>query len=158
MASETVRSLILPALGTLGTGFVAIVSIVDVGTARARYKVKAPATEPSPDTSEEDKQAWARAYRQYMNLIEWTAISQPIFWVSALVTREAFGPNSKPFKAVTYASAIWPIARLGYGKAYQKSAEARGSYFGIQSLCVLTALLVGAVSAGKIARQEFSKK
>ena len=115
MSSETIRDLILPALGTLGTGIVTILSIVDVGSARKKYGVKAPDTEPKEDSPEEDKQAFRRAYRQYMNLIEWTTISQPIFWVSALVTREAYGAKSKPFKAVTYASAIFPIARYGYG-------------------------------------------
>ena len=158
MSSDNVGSLILPAIGTLGTGFVTFVSISDLGAARHKYRIKAPATEIASEASEEDKQAWARTYRQYMNLIEWTAISQPIFWVSALVTREAYGINSKPFKAVTYSSMIWPIARLGYCKAYQKSADARGPYFGISTLCVITALFVGTVSAVKIARQEFSKK
>ena len=155
---SNIRSLILPAIGTLGVGFVAFISIGDVGAARKKYGVKAPATEISSDASEKDKQAWARAYRQYMNLIEWTTISQPIFWVSALMTREAYGINSKPFKAVTYSAALFPIARYGYGKAYQQSAEARGSWFGISALTVFTALIIGTVSSVKIARQEFSKK
>merc|ERR1712228_539100 len=101
---------------------------------------------------------WQRTYRQYMNLIEWTIISQPIFWVSALITKEAYGVNSKAFKAVTYASVLFPIARIGYGKAYQKSAEARGKWFGISALCVMTSLIFGTVAAVVVARKEFSKK
>eukprot|EP00483_Globobulimina_turgida_P011170 UN11191 len=94
-----------------------------------------------------------------MNLIEWTAISQPIFWVSALLTKDAYGADSKAFKAVTYSSVMFPIVRLGYGKAYQKSAKARAPYFvGVSLLCVLTSFVIGTVSAVKIARKEFSKK
>eukprot|EP00486_Rosalina_sp_Unknown_P016317 CAMPEP_0201583152 /NCGR_PEP_ID=MMETSP0190_2-20130828/95025_1 /ASSEMBLY_ACC=CAM_ASM_000263 /TAXON_ID=37353 /ORGANISM="Rosalina sp." /LENGTH=59 /DNA_ID=CAMNT_0048024503 /DNA_START=20 /DNA_END=196 /DNA_ORIENTATION=+ len=57
-SSENIRSLILPALGTLGVGFVTFVSIGDLGAARQKYGVKAPATEIAADASEEDKQAW----------------------------------------------------------------------------------------------------
>ena len=110
--------MVLPALGTLGTGFACFVAIGDVAKARGRYGVKAPAHEMPPEADEEDRQSFARSYRQYMNLIEWIAIAQPVFWTSALMAKEAYGTNSKAFKWVTYAAALWPIWRIGYGLSF----------------------------------------
>merc|ERR1740116_354782 len=105
------KELILPLVGSIGLGFVTFSSIADLAAARGKYGVKAPSTEIDSSASQEDKEAWARAYRQYMNLIEWTTISQPIFYASALVAREAYGVDSKAFKAVAYSAVLFPVAR-----------------------------------------------
>ena len=131
MAEKSVpRALALPAVGTLLTGYIRFISAQDLQDCRQRlgllgdhYKHGQPwpsQTVPA-DASEEQKGEFMRAYRQYMNLVEWTGIAQCIFWTSAIMTREAYGVKSKAFKWVAYASVFWPVARLGYGMIYARN-------------------------------------
>ncbi len=112
--------MLLPAIGTLLTGYVRFISCRDLE--RCRYRLGQmndhfhrgqtwPSQAMPEDASEEQKGEFMRAYRQYMNLVEWTGIAQCIFWTSAVLTKEAFGLKSRAFKLVGYASVFWPIAR-----------------------------------------------
>lgn len=53
---------------------------------------------------------------------------------------------------------LWWYQTCNIGKAYQRSASGRQAYFGLQTLTIITSLMVGAVGAVKILRAEYSKK
>eukprot|EP01083_Nonionella_stella_P206066 749869_1 len=154
--SSKMRSLLWPTIGSLATGFLVFSSVAHLHQSRRKYNVHAPDIDIAADAkvSEQTRAEWKRIYRSWMNTIEWIAIAQPIFWVSSLITLEAYGANSKPLKVVSACSVIWPLARFGYSKSYQKAASKRGPYFGISALCVLVSLCIGVVSTAKVAKKK----
>ena len=152
------RCLVWPAIGSLCTGFTAFAGLKVLGAARTKYGLKAPETELSDKHSEEERQDFKRAYRQWMNLIEWNCICQPIFWGSAVLTYEAFGGDSKLYRTVSLMSIIFPFLRIGYGFAYAKAAKARSPWFASSMLTFFVAFSIGLGSTVKIVQQEISGK
>ena len=98
-----------------------------VGKARAKFSVKAPATMGNPD--------FERVYRVQMNTLEWMPIFLPSLWLFALYI-------SDPVAAAI--GVVWIAGRILYMTGYSKAASSRGPGFGIQALAT-GVLLFGAL-------------
>jgi len=100
---------------------------INVGRARHRYDVPAPAITGAPE--------FERAYRVQMNTLEWL----PLFLVSMWLF--AYEWNAMVAAAV---GLIWILARIWYAVSYARDPKKRGPGFGIQALATLF-LLLGAL-------------
>jgi glutathione S-transferase len=98
----------------------------NVGRARGRYQVKAPAI-----TGHE---LFERAYRIQMNTIENVLMFLPALWLYALFIGDKGAGDS---------GVIWLIARVWYAIAYQLNPAKRGLGF-LVSILVIAALWIGA--------------
>ena len=101
-------------------------SSVRVGSARARYAVKAPATSGHPD--------FDRIFRVQMNTLEWMPIFLPSLWLFACYV-------SDPGAAAI--GVVWIGGRILYMVSYSEAAAKRGAGFGVQAAAA-GVLLVGA--------------
>lgn len=107
----------LPALTTLVALLLYVVVSINVGRARMKFKVPAPAVTGSPD--------FERVYRVQMNTLEQLAAFLPALWLFAF------------FLSPVWASAIgavWIIGRVVYALGYYSAAEKRGAGFAISFL------------------------
>lgn len=98
----------------------------NVGRARAKYQVKAPAV-----TGHE---LFERAYRIQLNTIENVLMFLPALWLYAVFLSDKGAGDS---------GAIWLIARVWYAIAYQVNPAKRGLGF-IISILVIAGLWAGA--------------
>lgn len=115
-----------PALITLGVVLLLFAVAGNVGRARGKYKVAAPATTGDP--------AFERAFRVQMNTLESAVAFLPVLWLFAAFV-------SGLWSAVL--GAVWLAARVWYAIAYQQDAARRGPAFGLAFL-VFTVLSFGA--------------
>ncbi len=103
---------------------------IQVGRARAKYGIKAPATSGHP--------VFDRTFRVHQNTLEQLVIFIPSLWL--------FG---------TYVSAVWGaligvvfiVGRAIYFQGYVADAEKRGAGFGIGFLANIVLLLGGLIGA-----------
>ncbi len=102
---------------------------LQVGKARAKFGIKAPATTGNPD--------FERVFRVQMNTLEWMPIFLPSLWLFALYI-------SDPIAAVL--GAVWIAGRILYMTGYAQAANKRGRGFGIQALAA-GILWLGALGA-----------
>lgn len=126
--------------------FVALVSLaaialyfymgLQVGMARSRYDVKAPATSGHPE--------FERYFRVHMNTLEWLVIFLPCLWIAAVFTTD-WGPIAA--SAVTVLGVIWIIGRYIYMKAYVKDPATRSRGFAIQALATLLLFVIDLAAA-----------
>jgi glutathione S-transferase len=108
---------------------------LNVGLARQKFGVKAPATTGNPD--------FERAFRVQMNMLEWMPIFLPLLWLFALYISDIWAAAL---------GALWIVGRAIYIRAYASAAEKRGPGFGVQTTaCAI--LFIGDVIAivGRIA-------
>lgn len=103
-----------PALMTLMTILWYVVTGYQVGRARVRYKVKAPATTGDP--------AFERAYRVQMNELEQLAGFLPAMWIFAW-----FGDP----RLAALGCCAWLAGRIIYAIGYWTDARKRGTGFTI---------------------------
>ena len=116
----------LPALTTLVALLLYVVVSINVGRARMKFKVAAPAVTGSPD--------FERVYRVQMNTLEQLVAFLPALWLFAF------------FLSPLWASAIgaaWIVGRVLYALGYYSAAEKRGAGFAI-SFFAFAALWGGA--------------
>ena len=116
-----------PALITLGAVVLMFVMAANVGRARGKYGIPAPATGGNPD--------FERVFRVQMNTLENAMMFLPALWVYAAFVSEV------------WAAAIgvtWLVARVWYAISYQKAAGLRGPAFVLSMLCVTVLTLGGA--------------
>jgi glutathione S-transferase len=99
---------------------------LNVGRARVKYQVKAPAV-----TGHE---LFERAYRIQLNTIENVLMFLPALWLYAIFLSDKGAGDS---------GAIWLIARVWYAIAYQVNPAKRGLGF-IISILVIAGLWAGA--------------
>jgi glutathione S-transferase len=116
----------LPALTTLAALLFYVVTIVNVGRARGRYKIDGPAVTGHPD--------FERVVRVQMNTLEQLVAFLPALWLFALY----LSPNW----AATIGSA-WIAGRVIYAIGYYRAADKRAAGFGITVLA-FAALWLGA--------------
>ena len=116
----------LPALTTLAALLFYVVASINVGRARGRFKVDAPAVTGHPD--------FERAYRVQMNTLEQLIAFLPALWLFAFYV--------SPTWASTLGTA-WIAGRVIYAMGYYRAAEKRGPGFGI-TIFAFAALWVGA--------------
>ena len=100
---------------------------LNVGKARGRYGVKAPAV-----TGHE---MFERAYRVQMNTLENVVMFLPAMWLYAGFTGD---------KGAAVGGAVWFVARVWYAIAYQSDPAKRGGGFGL-SMLAFTGLWLGAL-------------
>jgi glutathione S-transferase len=100
-----------------------------VGKARAKFGIKAPAVTGNPD--------FERVYRVQMNTLEWMPIFLPSLWLFAIYI-------SDPIAAAI--GIVWIAGRILYMTGYSQAADKRGRGFGIQALAA-GVLWLGALGA-----------
>ena len=115
-----------PALITLGAVVLLFMMAVNVGRARGKFKVDAPATTGNAE--------FERVFRVQMNTQESALMFLPALWLYAA------------FMSAVWAAAfgvVWLAARVWYAIAYQQAAAKRGPAFGL-SILAITVLTGGA--------------
>jgi hypothetical protein len=115
-----------PALVTLGAVLLMFVMAWNVGKARAKFGVNAPATTGNPE--------FERVFRVQMNTLENVLMFLPSLWLFAAFVSEIWAAAL---------GLVWLAARLWYSIAYQQAAARRGPAFGL-SMLVVTVLALGA--------------
>ena len=116
----------LTALVTLATVVLHFMLAWNVGRARVKFGVKAPAVSGNAD--------FERVYRVQMNTIETTFMFMPALWLFAIYMSGLWAAAL---------GAVWIFARIWYAIAYARDAARRGPAFGLSMLAVV-ALGVGA--------------
>jgi glutathione S-transferase len=116
----------LPALTTLIALLLYFVVTINVGRARVKCKIEAPAVTGHPD--------FERAYRVQMNTLEQMIGFLPALWLFAAYV-------SGPWASAL--GALWIAGRALYAVGYYRAAEKRGAGFGIAALAFV-ALWLGA--------------
>jgi glutathione S-transferase len=106
---------------------------IQVGAARQKHGVKAPAITGNPD--------FERVFRVQMNTLEWLPIFLAALWMSAAYWDA---------RIVAAVGLVWIIGRVMYMQGYTKAADQRSTGFMVQGLAALLLILgalVGAVMA-----------
>ena len=103
---------------------------LQVGRARGRLGVKAPAMTGHPD--------FERLCRIQGNTLEWLVIFLPSMWMFAALINA---------KVAAGLGAVWIVGRILYAMGYSKDAAKRGPGFAIQALPTLI-LLLGSLVGG----------
>ena len=106
---------------------------INVGKARAKYEVKAPATS--------GHEMFDRAYRIQMNTLESAMLLLPSMWIYAGLVGDLGAGVS---------GAIWITGRIWYALAYQQDPAKRGPGFGISFLAIAGMWVGGLWAAIKI--------
>jgi glutathione S-transferase len=106
---------------------------LQVGGARGKYGVKAPATSGNPD--------FERIFRVHMNTLEWLLIFLPALWIAS----GYWDP-----RIIAGIGVVWIIGRAMYMQGYIKAADQRSMGFMVQALATLV-LIVGAAAGAVMA-------
>jgi glutathione S-transferase len=101
-----------------------LVVTIKVGSARAKYGVKAPEMTGNPD--------FERVVRVQQNTLEQLSLFLPALWI--------FAQFVNPIAAASL-GIIWVIGRIIYAWGYYQAAEKRGPGFGISTLATVVLLL-----------------
>jgi glutathione S-transferase len=101
-----------------------LVVTIKVGSARAKYGVKAPEMTGNPD--------FERVVRVQQNTLEQLSLFLPALWI--------FAHFVNPIAAASL-GVIWVIGRIIYAWGYYQAAEKRGPGFGISTLATIVLLL-----------------
>ena len=117
----------LPALTTLAALLLYVVMTINVGRARARFKIDAPAMTGDP--------GFERVYRVQMNTVEQLVAFLPALWLFAVFV--------SPSWAATVGT-VWIIGRIVYAIGYYRAAEKRSAGFGL-TIGAFSVLWVGAL-------------
>ena len=117
----------LTALTTLIAILLYFVVTLNVGRARMKYKIPAPAVSGDPD--------FERAYRVQMNTLEQLAGFLPALWLFAIYVNPLWA---------SALGVLWIAGRALYAAGYYRAAEKRSAGFGISMLAFI-ALWFGAV-------------
>lgn len=117
----------ITALTTLLIAALLFALALNVGKARVRYDVKAPATTGNP--------IFERAYRVQMNTIESVVAFLPCLWIFAIFVSDRWAGAT---------AVVWMIGRVLYAIAYQNDPKKRSAGFGISMLAFAVTLLGGA--------------
>lgn len=120
----------LPALATLAIVLWYMVTVFQVGRARTKYKVYAPATAGDP--------AFERYFRVQMNELESMAAFLPTMWIYALMGNP---------RVAAILGAVYLAGRIAYALGYWSQARRRaiGYYVATTALALAWALALGAV-------------
>jgi glutathione S-transferase len=127
------QSFPITALATLLISLLQCVIAVNVGRARHRYGVHAPAT-----TGHE---MFERAYRVQMNTIEIIVAFLPCLWIFAVFVGDAWAG---------LAATVFIIGRVLYARGYQREPKQREAGFGIALLAFAVVLLGGAYGVVRV--------
>ena len=106
-----------PALITVLTVILLLAVAINVGRARGKYKIDAPATTGHPD--------FELAYRVQMNTVESAVAFIPALWLFSYYVSTIWG---------SVLGGLWLIGRVWYAIAYCGDAKKRGGGFGLSFL------------------------
>lgn len=104
---------------------------LQVGRARVRFGIPAPATSGNPD--------FERVFRVHMNTLEQLVMFLPSIWI--------FASYVSPLWAAGL-GVVYLVGRFLYAQGYAKAANKRGLGFGLSALPVMILLFGGLVGAG----------
>jgi len=122
---QGVKQMLLGAsLITVSALLVYFVTIINVGRARAKYKVMPPAM-----TGDEN---FERALRVQQNMLEQLVLFLPIMWIFSYYVSELWG---------AIIGGVWILGRVLYAWGYYQEAKKRMVGFGISSLSIMALLL-----------------
>lgn len=116
----------LPAVVVVLTVVLLIFVTWQVGRARGRYGIHAPATSGNAD--------FERVFRAQMNTIESTVLFLPALWLAS--------QYSSPLVA-GIGGLVWVAGRFWYALAYAQAANKRGAAFIVSMLAAIALLLAG---------------
>ena len=116
-----------PALVTLGAVLLLFLAAANVGRARAKHRIDAPATTGNPE--------FERVFRVQMNLQENALMFLPSLWIFTAFVSEIWAAAI---------GVVWLAARVWYAVAYQQAASRRGPPFGLSMLLIAVLALGGA--------------
>lgn len=129
-----------------GYGFVALVTLASlllyfyagfqVGRARGRFDVPAPATHGHPE--------FERYFRVHMNMLEWMVIFLPCLWL-AEVFNASWGAISTA--VITVLGLVWLLGRYLYMRDYVRDPTTRTRGFAIQAAATAILFILAAVGA-----------
>jgi len=100
-----------------------------VGKARTKFDIKAPATTGNPD--------FERVFRVQMNTLEWLPIFLPSLWLFAIYISDT---------AAAGLGLIWIFGRILFMIGYSRAANKRGPGFAIQGITTVV-LWLGSLGA-----------
>lgn len=103
-----------PALITLGTMLLLAACTMNVGRARGRFRIDAPAMTGPAD--------FERVIRVQANTLENTVAFVPTLWLAAIYSNAALA---------AVLGAVWLLARIWYAIAYARDAKSRGKPFAL---------------------------
>jgi glutathione S-transferase len=104
-----------------------------VGQARVKFGVKAPATTGHPD--------FERTFRIQMNTVEWMPIFLPAIWLAAIYVSDI---------GAALIGVVWIAGRVLYMRGYAEAAEKRETGFFVQAIAaglLWLAALIGVVAS-----------
>ena len=109
---------------------------LQVGRARGRFGVEAPATHGHPE--------FERYFRAHMNMLEWLVIFIPVLWIA-----EAFNANWGPISTAltTVLGVLWLVGRYLYMRDYVRDPTTRTRGFAIQAAATAILFILAAVGA-----------
>jgi len=102
----------------------------NVGAARGKYGVEAPATTGHPE--------FERRFRVHQNTLEWLPLFLPSMWLAAF----AFGDRLAAALGV-----LWIVGRFLYMVGYASDPKRRGLGFLIQALATLGLIIAAGIGA-----------
>jgi glutathione S-transferase len=120
-----------PSFVTLLALVVYFVITLNVGRARATYKIPVPQTSGNPD--------FERVLRVQENMLEQLILFLPALWIFSLYLDPVIG---------SILGGVWIIGRILYAWGYYQAAEKRGIGFAIASLSSLALLMGGLGKVG----------
>ena len=123
----------LTALITLLSLLMTFILALNVGRARARCGVEAPATSGNPE--------FERVFRVHYNTLENLVLFLPSLWLFAIYVSEPWAAG---------VGAAWVVGRILYAMGYYAEPKKRGAGFGIAALTqnvLLIGALIGVVKA-----------
>lgn len=120
-----IKTLVFPAIATIGALLVYFGLGIGVGVARVKYKIMPPQT-----TGNED---FERVYRAHQNTLEQIVIFLPCLWLFSIFVNPNVG---------SILGAVWIVGRIAYAWGYYIEASKRAAGNAIASLATL-ALLFG---------------
>ncbi len=116
----------LPALTTLVALLVYYVTIANVGRARMKYKIRAPAVTGNPE--------FERVHRVQVNTLEQLIVFLPALWLFAVYVNPAWA---------SLLGTAWIVGRVVYAIGYYMAADKRALGFNV-AFAGLAALWLGA--------------
>ncbi|NUN66241.1 MAPEG family protein [Pseudanabaena biceps] len=115
-----IKTLVFPAIASIGALIVYFGLGIGVGVARVKYKISPPQT-----TGNED---FERVYRAHQNTLEQIVIFLPAMWLYSIFVNPNWG---------AIAGAIWIVGRIAYAWGYYIEAGKRAAGNAIASLATL---------------------
>jgi glutathione S-transferase len=117
------KTLVFPAIATLGALLLYFGLGLAVGAARFKYKIAPPHT-----TGNED---FERVYRVHQNTLEQIVIFLPCLWLFSIFVNPNWG---------AILGGIWIVGRIAYAWGYYVEAGKRAAGFAIATLAMMTLL------------------